>query len=82
MGEAVVVDLSFAGANHAITIDDLKRGGADDVQSGDIVLDRAAHRVTRRSREVHLGPTEFRLLAFFMENSGRVLSRQQLLAIG
>ena len=33
----------------------------------------------RRSREVHLGPTEFRLLAFFMENSGRVLSRQQLL---
>ena len=30
MGEALVVDLSFAGANHAITIDDLKRGGADD----------------------------------------------------
>src|SRR5207249_10414124 len=38
MGEAVVVDLSFAGANHAITIDDLKRGGADDVKPGDIVL--------------------------------------------
>ena len=52
---------------------------ADTLQSGDIVLDRAAHRVTRRSREVHLGPTEFRLLAFFMENAGRVLSRQQLL---
>ena len=43
------------------------------------MLDRAAHRVTRREREVRLGPTEFRLLAFFMENSGRVLSRQQLL---
>src|SRR6187397_1377787 len=52
---------------------------ADTLQLGDIVLDRAAHRVMRRSREVHLGPTEFRLLAFFMENSGRVLSRQQLL---
>jgi two-component system, OmpR family, phosphate regulon response regulator PhoB len=52
---------------------------ADTLQSGDIVLDRSAHRVMRRSREVHLGPTEFRLLAFFMENSGRVLSRQQLL---
>ena len=38
MGEALVVDLSFAGANHAITIDDLKRGGADDVKKGDIVL--------------------------------------------
>ena len=52
---------------------------ADTLQLGDIVLDRAAHRVMRRSREVHLGPTEFRLLAFFMENHGRVLSRQQLL---
>ncbi len=52
---------------------------ADTLQSGDIVLDRAAHRVMRRAREVRLGPTEFRLLAFFMENAGRVLSRQQLL---
>jgi two-component system phosphate regulon response regulator PhoB len=52
---------------------------ADSLRSGDIVLNRTAHRVTRREREVRLGPTEFRLLAFFMENSGRVLSRQQLL---
>jgi two-component system phosphate regulon response regulator PhoB len=52
---------------------------ADTLQAGDIVLDRSAHRVMRRAREVRLGPTEFRLLAFFMENSGRVLSRQQLL---
>ena len=52
---------------------------ADTLQRGDIVLDRAAHRVMRRAREVRLGPTEFRLLEFFMENAGRVLSRQQLL---
>ena len=52
---------------------------ADVLRAGDIALDRAAHRVTRREREVRLGPTEFRLLAFFMENAGRVLSRQQLL---
>jgi two-component system phosphate regulon response regulator PhoB len=52
---------------------------ADVLQGRDIILDRTAHRVTRRNREVHLGPTEFRLLAFFMENVGRVLSRQQLL---
>ena len=38
MGEAIVVDLSFAGANHKVTIDDLKRGGADAVKPGDIVL--------------------------------------------
>jgi two-component system phosphate regulon response regulator PhoB len=52
---------------------------ADVLRAGEIVLDRGAHRVTRREREVRLGPTEFRLLAFFMENAGRVLSRQQLL---
>jgi two-component system, OmpR family, phosphate regulon response regulator PhoB len=52
---------------------------SDTLQRGDIVLDRAAHRVTRRAREVRLGPTEFKLLAYFMENAGRVLSRQQLL---
>jgi two-component system phosphate regulon response regulator PhoB len=52
---------------------------SDTLQRGDIVLDRAAHRVTRRTREVRLGPTEFKLLVYFMENAGRVLSRQQLL---
>ena len=52
---------------------------ADTLQRGDIVLDRGAHRVMRRMREVRLGPTEFKLLEFFMENAGRVLSRQQLL---
>ena len=52
---------------------------ADTLERGDIVLDRASHRVTRQGREVRLGPTEVRLLEFFMENAGRVLSRQQLL---
>jgi two-component system, OmpR family, phosphate regulon response regulator PhoB len=52
---------------------------ADTLQRGDVVLDRAAHRVMRRSREVRLGPTEFKLLVFLMENAGRVRSRQQLL---
>jgi two-component system phosphate regulon response regulator PhoB len=52
---------------------------SDTLQRGDIVLDRAAHRVTRRTREVRLGPTQFKLLEFLMENAGRVLSRQQLL---
>ncbi|HSF07247.1 MAG TPA: cyclase family protein [Methylomirabilota bacterium] len=38
MGEAFVVDLSFVGSNHGVTIDDLRRGGADAVKAGDIVL--------------------------------------------
>ena len=47
--------------------------------AGDIELDRESHRVTRNGRQVHLGPTEFRLLEFLMQSPGRVFSRAQLL---
>ncbi|MHB2267807.1 phosphate regulon transcriptional regulator PhoB [Aliihoeflea sp. PC F10.4] len=46
---------------------------------GDIVLDREAHRTYRGPHEVHLGPTEFRLLEFLMQHPGRVFSRGHLL---
>jgi two-component system, OmpR family, phosphate regulon response regulator PhoB len=52
---------------------------ADVLTHGDIVLDRAAHRVTRGPRTVRLGPTEYKLLEFMMKSRGRVLSRSQLL---
>lgn len=45
----------------------------------DIVLDAETHKVTRADQPVKLGPTEFRLLATFMERPGRVFSRDQLL---
>ena len=45
----------------------------------DIVLDGETHRVTRGDQPLKLGPTEFRLLATFMEKPGRVWSRDQLL---
>ena len=46
---------------------------------GDLALDATAHRVSRRGQTLALGPTEFRLLRFFMEHPGRVFSRGQLL---
>jgi len=46
---------------------------------GDIVLDREQHRVYRKKNELHLGPTEFRLLEYMMRHPGRVFSRAQLL---
>ena len=46
---------------------------------GDISLDRDTHRVRRAGREIHLGPTEFRLLEHLIEKPGRVFSRAQLL---
>jgi two-component system phosphate regulon response regulator PhoB len=52
---------------------------SDTLASGDIALDRAAHRVTRAGREIALGPTEFRLLEVLLESGTRVLSRSQLL---
>lgn len=51
----------------------------DEVRIGDIVIDRVGHRVKRAGKEVHLGPTEFRLLDYLMRHPGRVLSREQLL---
>jgi len=47
--------------------------------AGDIELDRETHRVRRSGRELHLGPTEFRLLEFLMQSPGRVFSREQML---
>jgi len=46
---------------------------------GNIQLDRDKMRVSRGGRDIALGPTEFRLLEFFLENPGRVYSREQLL---
>ena len=45
----------------------------------DIILDAESHRVSRSEEPLKLGPTEFRLLATFMEKPGRVWSREQLL---
>ena len=52
---------------------------ADQLSAGDIVLDRTSKRVHRGSREINLGPTEFRLLEHLMEKPGRVYTRAQLL---
>jgi two-component system, OmpR family, phosphate regulon response regulator PhoB len=52
---------------------------AETLSYADVTIDRAAHRVTRADRELRLGPTEYRLLMFLMENKGRVLTRQQLI---
>ncbi|MEC8280638.1 MAG: phosphate regulon transcriptional regulator PhoB [Pseudomonadota bacterium] len=46
---------------------------------GDIEMDLARHRVQRGGRDLHLGPTEYRLLRHFLESPGRVFSREQLL---
>jgi two-component system phosphate regulon response regulator PhoB len=58
----------------------IRPGLAEDrVRCGDLVIDRVAHRVKRSGKEIHLGPTEFRLLDYLMQHPGRVFSREQLL---
>ena len=47
--------------------------------SGNIEIDTKALRVKINHNQVHLGPTEFRLLEHFISNPGRVYSREQLL---
>lgn len=51
----------------------------DIIRQGDIEIDTKAFRVRRGEKEVHLGPTEFRLLDHFMRHPARVFSREQLL---
>lgn len=53
---------------------------SDDVlEAGDLVMDRVSHRVSRSGRDIHLGPTEYKLLEHFLKNPKRVYSREQLL---
>jgi DNA-binding response OmpR family regulator len=49
------------------------------VEFGDLRLDRAARRLTRAGEEVELSPKEFSLLLYFVEKSGRALTRDEIL---
>jgi len=51
----------------------------DQLSAGPLVLDKAIHRLLVQGSEVALSPAEFRLLAFLLENQGRVFSRDELL---
>ena len=51
----------------------------DKIRVGDIQIDRTTHSVMRDGKDIHLGPTEFRLLEYFAQHPGRVFSREQLL---
>ncbi|MBE7212344.1 MAG: phosphate regulon transcriptional regulator PhoB [Gluconacetobacter diazotrophicus] len=48
-------------------------------QFHDITVDGIEHRVQRNGRQIHLGPTEYRLLDFLMQHPRRVFSREDLL---
>jgi two-component system phosphate regulon response regulator PhoB len=54
-------------------------GGADVIEVPGLKLDDSSHRVSAGEREIALGPTEYRLLHFFMSHPERVFSRGQLL---
>lgn len=51
----------------------------DEIEINDLRLDPVSHRVTSRGEDIAVGPTEFRLLHFFMTHPERVYSRSQLL---
>lgn len=54
-------------------------GDGDEVSAGELVINLASHRVIARGQPVELGPTEYRMLKFFMTHQDRVYSRSQLL---
>lgn len=52
---------------------------SESLRAGPLMLDVAVHRVLVHGKPIQLAPTEFRLMAFFLENQGRVFSRGELL---
>ena len=56
-----------------------KSSSGEQIAAGTVTLDPAGHRVTASGANVQLGPTEYRLLKFFMTHPDRVYSRTQLL---
>jgi two-component system OmpR family response regulator len=48
-------------------------------ECGDLAMDDAAYRVTRAGRMVDLSPTEYKLLRFLLRNTGRVMTKSQIL---
>ena len=49
------------------------------LEYGGIEMDLSARKLKRDGEPIHLGPTEFNILKFLIENPGRVFSREQLL---
>ncbi len=54
-------------------------GRLETIEIGGLCLDFTGHRVSAHGSPINLGPTEFRLLHFFMTHAERVYSRSQLL---
>ncbi len=52
---------------------------SDSLRSGGMLLDTAAHTVTRDGAAIDLTPSEFAMLHVLMENAGHVLTRLQLI---
>lgn len=55
------------------------KNDSDQLSVAGIEMDLVAHRAKRNGKDLDLGPTEFRLLRHFMQNPGRVFSRDKLL---
>jgi two-component system phosphate regulon response regulator PhoB len=64
---------------HAVLRRSVPGGSGETLDAGGLKLDAASHRVSVGDEPVQLGPTEYRLLQFFMEHQDRVYSRSQLL---
>jgi two-component system, OmpR family, phosphate regulon response regulator PhoB len=64
---------------HAVLRRTLPASEGGTIEAGGLAMDTLSHRVTANGESVALGPTEYRLLKFFMEHPERVYTRGQLL---
>lgn len=64
---------------HAVLRRSKPSAARDEMQLADVIMNLVSYKVSRAGQELHLGPMEFRLLRHFMENPGRVFSREQII---
>ena len=55
------------------------RGVEDPIEINGLLLDPVSHRVSAHGKALEMGPTEYRLLQFFMTHQERAYTRSQLL---
>jgi len=74
------VKVLLARVKNALRRSEARRDAPDVLKAGDAVLDREKMSFTLKGKSVALTKLEFRILAFLMENPGKVFSRDQLLS--
>ena len=64
---------------HAVLRRSQKNNKSNELVCGELIMDLTSHHVTAKGQAIDLGPKEYLLLKYFMENANQVFSRSQIM---